>query len=68
MSMNMVDLTTSLAAQATGMKAGEVSTAIGAHILKKVMQQNEQQAQALINMINQAPSLEGTGKYVDLSV
>lgn len=67
-SVSMVDLATSLAAKATTMKAGEVSTAIGTHVLKKVMDQNEQQAQALIKMIQQAPSLDGAGKHVDLSV
>jgi len=48
------------------MQAGQVQAEISTAVLKSIMDQQEQQAQALIGMLRQGPSPDGTGRIVDV--
>jgi hypothetical protein len=66
MNVSGPSMTDSLANLFTGMQAGQVQAEIAVAVLKQIQDQQGQQAQALLKMISQAPSLEGTGQIVDL--
>ncbi len=50
------------------MQAGQVQSEISAAVLKSLMDQQEQQAQALVGMLRQSPSPDGVGRIVDIFV
>jgi hypothetical protein len=60
-------LTDSLVNMASNLQASKVAMQIGVAVLKQIQDQQKAQAQALINMISQTPSLDGTGQVVDVS-
>mgnify|MGYP002357297598 CR=1 FL=1 len=55
-----------LAQQAAALKGDKVSREISAAVLREVLDSQQQFGQALVEMIQGAPSLEGTGRIVDL--
>jgi len=58
----------SLASLAGEMKAGGINLQISTAILKQAMDVQQQQAEALVKMIQANSSLEGTGQIVDLRI
>jgi hypothetical protein len=53
---------------ASQLQAGQVQAELAAAVLKSILDQQAQQAQALLQMMGQQPSLDGTGKIVNLAV
>ncbi len=56
-----------LARVATGMQAEHTGMQLTTAVLKKTLDLQQQQGQALIAMIQQTPSLTGTGKIVNIA-
>jgi hypothetical protein len=67
MSYSNSSIETSLPLLAGSMQAQETMMRLSMAIFKQIQNSQEMQAQALINMINQAPSPDGTGRIVDVS-
>lgn len=67
MSISGVSSIDSLATLATQMKGSEVNSQIAVAILKQTQDSQQQFADALVKMINQTPSLDGTGQKIDVS-
>ncbi|MCI0521560.1 MAG: putative motility protein [Chloroflexi bacterium] len=67
MSYSTSSIETSLPLLAGSMKAQETMMRLSMAIFKQIQDSQEMQAQALINMINQTPSPDGTGRVVDVS-
>lgn len=68
--MNTISASSSLnvlAQVATGMKAEHTGMQLTTAVLKKTLDLQEQQGQALIAMIGQTPSLTGTGTRVNIA-
>jgi hypothetical protein len=57
-----------LANMATNMQSANLNLQFSTAVLKKALDSQKQQGAALVQMINQTPSLEGTGRTVDISV
>jgi hypothetical protein len=62
------DLSTALAGQATGMKAGQVQQAIQVSILKQTMDQQKAAADAIVGMLQNSPTPRAAGGRVDISI
>jgi len=52
---------------ATSLKSSQIQMQIGVAVLKQTLDQQDLQAQALLKMIRQSSSLEGTGQIIDRS-
>lgn len=52
---------------ASNMKSQDLQMQISVAVLKQVQNQQEQQAQALLNMMGQSFSLDGTGSIVNVT-
>ena len=63
--MSMVD---SLAVLASGMQSTQLDSQLGVAVMKSIMDQQEQFAQALVQMIQQRPTLDGTGSIINIGV
>ncbi|MBN1538261.1 MAG: putative motility protein [Anaerolineales bacterium] len=68
MSVSSVSSSTSLASQATGMAAEEIALQLSVAIMKQAQDQQKIAGQAIVNMINQASSLDGTGQIINKAV
>jgi hypothetical protein len=55
-----------LAQMASGMQSDRMGLQISTAIMKEVMDSQKQFGESLIGMINASPSLQGTGKLVDI--
>lgn len=67
MSISTGSLNGSLASLATGMASENISLQIATAVMKQAQDQQKMAGQAIVNMINQASSLDGTGQIVDKS-
>lgn len=68
--MNISSLSSSsdyLLRTASQLQGGQVQAEIATAVLKNLMDQQAQAAQALLKMMQQSPSPEGTGRIVDIS-
>jgi hypothetical protein len=52
---------------ATALKSNQTQMQIAAAVLKQTLDQQDRQAQALLQMIRQSSSLDGAGQIVDVS-
>jgi hypothetical protein len=66
MSVSDVSSVNTLAQVASGMQSDQVMGQITAAVLKQIQEQQNQQAQALIQMIQAQPTLDGTGQVVNV--
>jgi hypothetical protein len=69
--MNLSSLSSSAGftlSTASQLQAGQVQSELAAAVLKSILDQQAQQAQAMLQMMGQQPSLDGTGKIVNLAV
>ena len=68
MNVSGVSMSNALATQATDMQALDVASQISIAVLKQVQQQEQQQAAALIEMIQDtpAPISDGVSQYIDV--
>jgi len=66
MNISGVSLIDSLASQAVSMQSGNVATQISSAVLKNILDAQKQQGEALVAMISQSPSLDGTGQLIDV--
>jgi hypothetical protein len=66
MNISGVNLSDSLATQATNMQANNISLRLSTTVLKSVMDSQKQQGEALVAMIRQTPSAAGTGSNIDV--
>ncbi len=53
---------------ATSMQAEQFQYELGVTVLKNILDSQERAGQAIVNMINNSPSLDGTGSIIDISV
>lgn len=67
MNVSEASLSNALAGLASGTKAQEIQYQLAVSVLKKTQDQQKQQAAALIKMISQVPSPDGTGRVVDVT-
>jgi len=58
----------SIAQMATAQKAAEIGTAVGVAVLKQAQEAGTEQALELLQTLPQAPSADGLGLTVDVSV
>jgi hypothetical protein len=56
-----------LAQMASGMQTSQMGLQISTAIMKETLDSQKQFGASLVNMINAGPSLQGTGKLVDIS-
>ena len=56
----------SLAIMASDMKSENIGLQLSTTILKKTLDLQAQQGQALVAMISQSPSLDGSGQMIDI--
>ena len=56
----------SLASMATGLASDQLMQQISTSILKEIQDQMKSQANALLGMMQNAPSLNGTGTHVNI--
>ena len=56
----------SLASQATQMQASAIQQQLSVAMLKNTLDNQKQQANALVEMIRQTPSASGTGSLLDV--
>ncbi len=68
MSVSGVSMVDSLAVLASGMQSTQLDSQLGMAVMKSIMDQQEQFAQALIQMIQQRPTLDGTGSIINIGV
>lgn len=68
MSVSSVSFNSSLASQASGMAAEEIALQLSVAIMKQAQDQQKMAGQAIVNMINQASSLDGTGQIINKAV
>ncbi|MCC7354102.1 MAG: putative motility protein [Anaerolineae bacterium] len=66
MSISAISPSTALASLATGMKAQDVQMQIALAVLKQIQEQQKQQAEAFVEMIQQATPPVGSGQSLDL--
>ena len=69
--MNISSLSSSsgfMLSAASQLQAGQVQSELAAAVLKSILDQQAQAAQALLQMMERQPSLDGTGRIVDLAV
>ena len=66
MNVSGVSINDVLATQATHMKAGTIGTQLAITVLKSVLDSQEQQAQMLVEMIQQTAASTGVGSNVDI--
>ncbi len=67
MSISSVSLNDSLASLATGMASGNISLQIATAVMKQAQDQQKMAGQAIVNMINQASTIDGTGQIVNVA-
>jgi len=62
------DYSTMMASTASELKSGQLISQISVAVFKQIQDQQQQQADMLIQMINQTPrpSLDGTGQIIDI--
>ena len=68
MSVSGVSMVDSLAVLASGMQSTQLDSQLGVAVMKSIMDQQEQFAQALVQMIQQRPTLDGTGSIINIGV
>ena len=68
MSVSGVSMVDSLAVLASGMQSTQLDSQLGMAVMKSIMDQQEQFAQALVQMIQQRPTLDGTGSIINIGV
>ncbi len=61
-----ISLSDSLANVATGMKSDSVSMQIAVAVMKQAQRQQQIQAEGLLKMIQNTPTLDGTGNIVNI--
>jgi hypothetical protein len=62
------DINSQLIQQATAMAGGKVQQEISTSVLKGILDQQKTAGQAIVQMIQNGPSLTGTGRLVDIRV
>jgi hypothetical protein len=62
------DISSSLIQQATSMASNNINMEISTAVLKKVLDQQNAAGQAIVQMIQNGPSLNGTGRIVDIRI
>ena len=67
MNISSASLTDALPMMASAMKEQDLQMQISVAVLKKVQDQQQQYAQALIQMMSRNFSLDGTGSIVNIS-
>lgn len=67
MSVSGISSVDTLASLASGMESAGIQSDIALAILNQMQDQHMMMAQALLDMISQTPSLDGTGQVVDVS-
>ena len=67
MSVSGISSVDTLASLASGMASAGVQSDIALAVLNQIQDQQMLMAQALLDMISQTPSLDGTGQAVDVS-
>jgi hypothetical protein len=65
MSISSVSLSDSLSTLATGMASDNISLQIAVSVMKQAQDQQQMAGQAIVNMINQASPIDGTGQIVN---
>jgi hypothetical protein len=68
MNITGVSMTDNLATMATNLQSNNMSLQFGTAVMKNILDSQKQQGEALVRMINQTPSLNGTGTRIDISV
>ena len=66
MNISGASMADGLASMATGMQGENLSLQISTAVMKKVLDSQKTQGDALVAMINNTPSLTGTGSTVDI--
>lgn len=67
MNISSVSSTTdSLAAAASNLQSGNIARQISVAVMKQVLDGQKQQGEALVQMIQNTPSLDGTGSILDI--
>ncbi len=68
MSISSVGMSDSLASLASGTASENIQLQLAVAIMKQTQDQQEFAGQALVSMINQASSIDGTGRIVNIAV
>jgi hypothetical protein len=67
MSLSSVSLSDSLSSLATGMASENIALQIATAVMKQAQDQQKMAGQAIVNMINQASTIDGTGQIVNVA-
>lgn len=68
MNISSVGFSDSLSSLSSGMASENIQLQIAVAVMKQAQDQQELAGQALVSMINQASSIDGTGQIVNLAV
>jgi hypothetical protein len=60
------DMSSGLMQQATNMAGAKVQDQVAVSVLKGILDQQKNAGQAIVQMIQNGPSLNGTGKIIDV--
>ena len=67
MTISSVSMNNDLAGLATNMQSKNIGLELSTAILKQTMDIQKQQGAALVAMINQTPSIDGTGQRINVA-
>ncbi len=68
MNISSASLSDSLSSLSSGMASENIQLQLAVAVMKQAQDQQELAGQALVSMINQASSIDGTGRLVNLAV